>query len=50
MVSSTENLEEKAGLDVDNKVVLVHGGYRGAECAKCLRDHDFEKLKQAIKK
>lgn len=35
---------------MENKVVQAHGANRGAECAKCLRPADGEKLKQAIKK
>ena len=45
-----DNLEAKTGLDMKNKVVQAHGANRGAECAKCLRPADAEKLKMAIKK
>ena len=34
---------------MENKVVQAHGANRGAECAKCLKPQDGEKLKKAIK-
>ena len=35
LTQNIDNLEEKVGLDLENKVVQAHGANRGATCAKC---------------
>ncbi|CDW88506.1 nad-dependent deacetylase sirtuin-2 [Stylonychia lemnae] len=44
-----DNLEEKAGLDVKNKLLQAHGSASGAKCAICKMDMDEQKLKEQIK-
>ena len=35
LTQNIDNLEEKAGLDMDSKVVQAHGANFGATCSKC---------------
>ena len=35
MTQNIDNLEAKAGLNMENKVVQAHGANHGATCAKC---------------
>lgn len=48
MTQNIDNLEEKAGLDMDRRVVQAHGANRGAICATCGRLQDSKKLQKAI--
>ena len=35
-----DDLEEKAGMDVTNKLLQAHGSVKGAKCADCRKDMD----------
>jgi NAD-dependent SIR2 family protein deacetylase len=41
MTQNIDNLEEKAGLDMERRVVQAHGANKGAHCSVCKRDQDF---------
>eukprot|EP00347_Sterkiella_histriomuscorum_P016809 403351771 len=43
-------LEEKAGMNVKEKLLQAHGTVKGARCALCQRDMDEQVLKEHIKK
>ena len=43
-----DNLEEKTGMNMDD-VIQAHGANRGAHCAKCKKEANYEALQQAIR-
>ena len=45
MTQNIDNLEEKAGLDLELRVVQCHGVNRGAHCAKCFHIYNESDLK-----
>ena len=49
ITQNIDNLEEKAGLDIENKLVQAHGTVKGAKCALCKKDMDEKVLKESIK-
>lgn len=48
LTQNIDSLELKAGLPA-NKFVQAHGSVNGAQCAKCRKDMDSEKLKSSLK-
>lgn len=38
-----DNLEEKTGMNMDD-VIQAHGANRGAHCAKCKKEANYEAL------
>ncbi len=48
MSQNIDNLEEKTGLDMENKVVQAHGANFGATCAACGKKCDRKKLEAGI--
>ena len=48
MTQNIDNLEEKAGIDMD-LVCQAHGANSGAHCAKCGREADHRVLEQKIR-
>ena len=49
LTQNIDNLEEKAGLRVNEKLVQAHGSSKGAHCAICDKDMDEKVLKQKVK-
>lgn len=49
LTQNIDNLEEKAGLDMEEKVVQAHGANRGAMCGKCKQQQNEKELAAAIK-
>lgn len=49
MTQNIDNLEEKAGFDME-KICQAHGANNGAQCSRCKRDADREKLVEYMKR